>query len=193
MAVSRFESEQYASQDFVESVGAILFKLSSQEICVLRLIESGEHVLPKGRRNCGEDRRDTALREVMEETGVPCRLIQVNMLSRRPPPASGSQHFEDEARYFFNVSEPFTLQLRRLGPTNIKLIWWYIAAVNEDQPIRMDLQEKETFAVEFYSYEDVLGKLTFQLDRDMVRKAVEILSNTYDNENTPTVHNGGHA
>ena len=64
MAVSRFESEQYTSEAFVESVGAVLFRLSTQEICVLHLLDRDEYVLAKGRRNCGESRQDAAIREV---------------------------------------------------------------------------------------------------------------------------------
>lgn len=41
-----------------------------------------------------------------------------------------------------------------------------------------DLQEKERFAVEFYSFTEVVEKLTFQMDRDMVRKAIEIVTDT---------------
>ena len=37
----------------------------------------------------------------------------------------------------------------------------------------------DRYAVEFYSYEDVVGKLTFQMDRDMVSKAIELVTNTY--------------
>lgn len=74
-----------------------------------------------------------------------------------------TEQLGDEARFHTGICEPFTLQLRRLGEGDVKLIWWYIAAVNEDQPYKEDLQEKGKFAVEFHSYTDVLEKLTFQL------------------------------
>lgn len=64
MAISRFESEQYASEAFVESVGAVLFRMSTHEICVLHLLDRDEYILAKGRRNCGETRKDAAVREV---------------------------------------------------------------------------------------------------------------------------------
>lgn len=37
----------------------------------------------------------------------------------------------------------------------------------------------EKFTAEFFSYTDVLEKLTFQTDRDMVRRAIEIVADTY--------------
>lgn len=178
MADSRFESEQYSSEAFVESVGAVLFRLSTREVCVLRILKRNECVLAKGRRNCGESRYDAAVREIAEESGFSCRLLHLNM-STRAPPAVETEQLEDEARFYKGIREPFNLQIRHLGSHDIKLIWWYIAAINEEEPFKETLQEADKFAVEFYSYTDVLEKLTFQMDRDMVRKAIEIVTNTY--------------
>ncbi|KAL9038064.1 MAG: hypothetical protein Q9180_003363 [Flavoplaca navasiana] len=177
MATSHLPSEQYTSEEFVESVGAVLFRMSTHEICILHLLKKDEYILAKGRRNCGETRQDTAVRELTEECGFPCRLLQVNM-STRAPPAIEDEQLGDEARFYSGICEPFTLQIRRLGEHNVKLIWWYIAAVNEDEPSHDREQlEKDKYAVEFYSFADVLGKLTFQMDRDMVKKAIEIVTN----------------
>ena len=178
MATSRFESEQFTSEAFVESVGAVLFRLSLQEVCVLHLLKRDEYVLAKGRRNCGESRKDAAMRELMEETGYSCRLLHLDM-STRAPPAMEIEQLSDEARFYTGICEPFTLQLRRLGEGDVKLIWWYIAAVNEDEPYNEDLQEGEKFTVEFYSYTQVLERLTFQMDRDMVSRAIDIVTNTH--------------
>ncbi|KAL8644384.1 MAG: hypothetical protein Q9210_007283 [Variospora velana] len=178
MATSRFETERYASEAFVESVGAVLFRLSTQEVCVLHLPERDGYVLAKGRRNCGESRQKTAVREVMEESGFPCRLLHLNMFTRAPP-AIEEEQLGDKARFYTGICEPFNLQIRRLGQGDVKLIRWYIAAINEDKPFRKDLQEKERFAVEFYSFTDALEKLTFQMGRDMVERAINIVSTTF--------------
>ena len=178
MATTRFESEHYTSEAFVESVGAVLFHLSLQGVCVLHHLERNEYVLAKGRRNCGESRKDAAIRELMEETGYSCRLIPVDIYTRAPR-AGTMEQLSDEARAYLGESEPFTLQLRRLGEGDVKLIWWYIAAVNEAQSWNRELQEGERFAVEFYSYTEVLEKLTFQMDRDMVSRAIDIVDATY--------------
>ncbi|KAK4078904.1 hypothetical protein Trihar35433_9 [Trichoderma harzianum] len=176
MAESRFVSEQYTSENFVESVGGVLFRLSSREICVLHLLERDEYVLAKGRRNCGETRRETALREITEETGFACRLLPVNMHTRAPP-AIETEQLDDRARFYTKICEPFTLQVRHLGKDQVKLIWWFVVAVDEEVLPKETMEEK--CAVEFYSYTDVLNKLTFQMDRDMVKKAIELVENTY--------------
>ena len=178
MATSRFESEQYTSEAFVESVGAVLFQLSNWEVCVLHLLKRDEYVLAKGRRNCGESRKDAAIRELTEETGYSCRLLDLNM-STRAPPAVETEQLSDEARFHTGICEPFTLQLRRLDEGDVKLIWWFIAAVNEDELWKEETQEGEKCAAEFYSYTEVLEKLTFQMDRDMVSRAIDIVNTTY--------------
>ena len=147
-------------------------------MCVLHLLKRDEYVLAKGRRNCGESRKEAAIRELTEKTGCSCRLLDVNM-STRAPPAVETEQLSDEARFYNGICEPFTLQLRRLGEGDIKLIWWYIVAVNEDELWNQEIQEGEKFAVEFYRYTEVLEKLTFQMDRDMVRGAIDIVNTTY--------------
>jgi 8-oxo-dGTP pyrophosphatase MutT (NUDIX family) len=177
MAESRFQSDQYTSEQFVESAGAILFRPSSREVCVLHLHQRDEYVLAKGRRNCGETRQATAVREVSEETGFTCRLLPVNMYSPAPP-AVETEELHDRARFYTGICEPFTLQIRRVGEGQVKLIWWFVAAVDEHVP-QKDTLEGERYSVEFHSYEAVLDKLTFQMDRDMVKRAMELVENTY--------------
>ncbi|KAJ4289281.1 hypothetical protein N0V88_007032 [Collariella sp. IMI 366227] len=114
MAQSQPQSQQFTSESFVESVGAVLFRLSTREVCVLRNLKSNEYVLAKGRRSCGESRQAAALREVTEKTGFSCCLLPLNMHTRATP-AGDREEVADEARLYAGVSEPFTLQLRWCG------------------------------------------------------------------------------
>ncbi|GAW24931.1 hypothetical protein ANO14919_145270 [Xylariales sp. No.14919] len=173
MAEPRFESEQYASEAFVESVGAVLFRFSTQEVCVLHDLKRDEYVLAKGRRNCGETRRETAVREVTEETGYACRLLTLNMHTRAPP-AVETEQLADVARFYTDICEPFTLQIRHLAESQIKLIWWFVAAVDEEAA-SPGTPDSERYVAEFYSYADVLDKLTFRMDREMVKRAMELV------------------
>ncbi|KAL7954557.1 hypothetical protein V8C34DRAFT_317196 [Trichoderma compactum] len=137
MAGSHFESQQYTSESFVESAGG-----------------RDECVLPKGRRNCGETYRETALREVTEETGFACRLLPVNMDARMPPAVETEQQ------------------------NKVKIIWWFVLAVDE-QVLPEETMDDILYMADFYSYTDVLNMLTFQMDRDIVKKAIELVENTY--------------
>jgi ADP-ribose pyrophosphatase YjhB (NUDIX family) len=185
MASSRFQSEQYFSESFVESAGAVLFRLSTQQICILRLHDRNEYVLPKGRRNCGETRQAAVLREVREEAGYSCRILPVKMVTRNPP-AVETKPVPDEPRLHFDACEPFALQFRRLADGNAKLIWWYVAAVNEEEEFNADIQEQDKFGVEFYNYPDAVQKLTFHMDQEMVKNAIDIVNGTYGNTEDST-------
>ena len=114
MATSRFPTSEYTSEQFVESAGAILFRLSSYEICLLHLLKCNEYVLAKGRYNCGEDAQQTAIRELTEETGYSCWPVPVTM-STRAPPAFDAEELKDMPRTFSEITEPLTLQIRQLG------------------------------------------------------------------------------
>lgn len=179
MATSRFRTSQHTSEQLVESAGAIVFRLSTQQVCLLHLLPRDEYVLAKGRRNVGETRVEAALREVREETGFCCRLLPVTMGSRAPP-AVETEPFVDVLRTYSNVTEPFSLQIRHLETQgDVKLIWWYIAAIDEDQVENRDRPGEEQFNVEFYGYEEALKKLTFQMDRDMVQRAIDMVKASY--------------
>ena len=87
-------------------------------------------------------------------------------------------HTPDEVRIFERVCEPIALQIRRLDKGDVKLIWWFVAAVNEGEPV--EEHEKDEFDVEFYGYEEVLRKLTFLDDRTVVAKAIALVKATIE-------------
>ena len=175
MAASRFQAELYMSEQFVESAGTILFRLSTREICILHLLRGDEYILPKGRRNLHESHKTTAIRETIEETGIPCKLLSIDMHSRVCPMIE-TEHVPDEARLYGGVCEPIALQQRHIGEGEIKLIWWFVASVNEEMPVGP--HEKDNFEVKFHNYEEVLEKLTFKDDREIVKKAIDLVNKT---------------
>jgi 8-oxo-dGTP pyrophosphatase MutT (NUDIX family) len=181
MATSRFPTTHYTSSQFVESVGAVLFNLRRRAVCLVHLPDRDEWVLAKGRRACGESRQQTALREVNEETGYPCRLLPLTMATRLTPKIE-TECTPDIPRTFTNVSEPIAVTVRVLGEQDAKLIWWYVAAIDEEA-----LNErlgKEKLDVALFSYEEVVERLTFQVDRDTVKMAINLVKETYDRDNS---------
>lgn len=177
MATSRPRTELYTADKLVESAGTILFRLSTREVCVLHSLQHDEYVLPKGRRNLGESRQETAIRETTEETGVPCYLLPVDLVSRVCP-TTETEDVPDEPRLFKSSREPIAMQQRQIGYGEIKLIWWFVAAVNEKEALRQ--HEKHKFEVEFHSYDEVLQKLTFEDDRELVKQAIHLVNDTME-------------
>ena len=132
-------------------------------------------MLAKGRRNIGESRSQAALREMKEETGYSCHLLPLNMKTRAPP-AIETGDYPDEATVHEKVCEPFMLTCRHLpGNGGIKIIWWYIAAIDESAEV---VPGEEQFKPRLVGFEEALSVLTFENDREIVRKAIEIFEKT---------------
>ncbi|RMZ73618.1 NUDIX domain-containing [Pyrenophora seminiperda CCB06] len=187
MATSNYAISQYTSEEFVESSGAILFDLSSKmrKVCLIHYIAKDEWLLAKGRRNCGESRHEAALREVREETGYSCHLHPVTM-STRAPPMVEEGFVADEPRTFSSLTEPFMLTIRKLdGKSNVKLIWWYIATLDNDSA--SDRSNGEAgFKAEFFSWDEALERLNFEDDRRVLGRAVELMENSWRERDVST-------
>jgi hypothetical protein len=75
------------------------------------------------------------------------------------------------------LTEPFVCTFRELpNDTGVKIIWWFIALVD-------DVNERkgpgeDTFRVEFFECEEAVQKLTFETDREVLRKAIQIVHET---------------
>lgn len=130
-------------------------------------------VLPKGRRNCGETRKAAALREAKEETGYSCRLLPVRMSTRAPPANEDDTSTPDEARLLNDLTEPFSLTLRELGRDRLKLVWWFIAVVDEAES---PAAGEAMFQPCFLPCHEAVQKLTFPSDRETLQKAIEIIA-----------------
>lgn len=180
MAESNFVTRQYASEQFVESCGAVLFispKPANAKVCLVNLLSTNEWMLPKGRRNIGESRKEAAMREVAEETGLKCRLLPVTM-STRACAASDPPDVPDEARTQIDITEPFMCTVKELPKGNgAKLIWWYIAVLEYDAYSRRGPGEAQ-FQPEFFTADEAVQMLHFESDREVLRKAVEIINTT---------------
>lgn len=147
-------------------------------------------LLAKGRKDEGEDLSTAATREVYEETGFACRLHPVPRLPTcapvHAPVADGFQ--PQAARIAQDSTEPFSITVRPLGVGRIKMIFWYIGAI--DIPYETDAdgspaatrdpgshQIAEGFdEVKLFDINDALAKLAYEGDRDLVRTAVAILT-----------------
>lgn len=173
MASYLWPTQIYPSESFVESCGAILFDLSgkSKKVCLLHYVMMDQWLLPKGRRNCNETRQEAAVREVREESGYACRLRPVTMPTRAPSDMEAND-VQDLARIYDGLTEPFFLEVRDLDTEGVKLVWWFVAEL--DRSIAPGKPEIH-FAPEFIDCDYALKKLTFQKDRDMLRRAMDLV------------------
>ncbi|KAI0551734.1 NUDIX domain-containing protein [Xylaria curta] len=174
MAEHRWKSTLYPSDLYVEACGAIVFDMAatpSKRVCLLHLTKTGEWVLPKGRRNCHETRQEAARREVLEESGYGITLLPLT-LATRAPAAVEPHDVKDVPRVYDDVVEPFMLDVRDLGKKGVKLVWWFVA---ELEPDGKEGQGEDQFRAEWLDARDALLRLTFQKDRDVLLRAVELV------------------
>ncbi|KAI1295192.1 NUDIX domain-containing protein [Xylaria venustula] len=173
MAEYRWKSTLYPSDLFVESCGAIVFDTSTHpnKVCLLYDAKCDEWVLPKGRRNCNETRQAAAAREVREESGYGIALRPLRLPTRAPSdrePADAG----DYPRVYDGLVEPFMLDVRDLGQDKgVKLVWWFVATLDGT-----GVGEGETqFKTAFLRPDRALERLTFQKDRDVLKRAIELV------------------
>ncbi|KAI4641497.1 hypothetical protein J4E93_007593 [Alternaria ventricosa] len=175
MAQSTFPTQQYTSDLFVESCGAILYDTTRQKVCLIHLAQSNMWTLPKGRRNVGESRRESALREVYEETGYKCHILPVDMKTRATI-AGDTADAPDVARISRDSVEPFMVTMRTLKDgQGVKIIWWYVAMMDQGACETKGPAE-EGVETGSYSYEEAERLLYFETDREVLRKAQALVA-----------------
>ncbi|KAI1493379.1 NUDIX domain-containing protein [Biscogniauxia mediterranea] len=180
MAVRPWERTLYTSDQLVEACGVVFFSspYDNQDMSVCLLYHDGaeEWLLPKGRRNRDETRLEAAMREV-RETGCLAELEHLRMATRAPhavePPDAPS-----EAREYDLLAEPFMIDMRDLigHPSGgIKLVWWFVAR------LRYVVEpDEDQFKVHFVKCAEAVARLTFQNDRNVLAKALEVLAQKED-------------
>jgi 8-oxo-dGTP pyrophosphatase MutT (NUDIX family) len=119
MATSKSPPTLYPSSTFLESAGTVLIKQSTRQICLVYYKKRNAWLLPKGRRNIGEDRAKAAVRETEEETGYKCRLLPVTMTTSQP--RAGFKDSHGGARQE-GICEPFMVAHRRLQDGKMKFV-----------------------------------------------------------------------
>jgi 8-oxo-dGTP pyrophosphatase MutT (NUDIX family) len=206
MALSRLPTEQFPSSNFLICSGSILFASTRAplQICLLHHTERDEWLLPKGRKDRGESVPATAIRETFEETGYPCRQLPLNMITRAP---AATAQTKDARENVDACEESFMLTLRRTthtrtrtrtgnvngvggggggtgseedaGNGGVKLIWWFAAVCTGGDKVDGTQTAVESFESAFFGVDEALRRATFQTDREVIAKAVELVRATY--------------
>ncbi|GAW26444.1 putative NUDIX domain-containing protein [Rosellinia necatrix] len=172
MAANRWKSTLYPSDLFVEACGAIVFDTSThpEKVCLLYHAKCDEWLLPKGRRNCNETRQAAVRREVREESGYGIALRPLRLITRAPSDLEPAD-VGDVPRVYDDITEPFMLDVRDLGTDmGVKLVWWFVAELDGTCG-----EGEAQFKPTFLKCDRALERLTFQKDRDVLRRAMELM------------------
>ncbi|TGJ83174.1 hypothetical protein E0Z10_g5577 [Xylaria hypoxylon] len=156
MAESRWKSTLYPSDLFIEACGAIVFDTSTHPHKVTAELprEPIGGGAARGTRGIGLRHRPAAphtayARAVGARTGC----------------------VRDVPRVYDDVVEPFMLDVRDLGKgKGVKLVWWFVATLDGTAG-----EGESQFKTTFMRPDRAIERLTFQKDRDVLRRAVELM------------------
>ena len=185
MAQPHHPTVSYPSTHYVESAGCIQFVLPTTqhpEPRVIVIYYSGRkgYLLAKGRRNIKEARAIAAVRETTEETGLVCTLLPLRLHARNPPEIEEDGYTPDEVRTFDDVIEPFMMSTRDVTNGNvkqIKLIWWYIAVVEKNQP--EGLVPEPGLTPTAMKFDEAVKALKYQCDQEVLMQAIKVFEENW--------------
>lgn len=98
-------------------------------------------------------------------------------MATRAPASHEPNNVQDKARVYPDLIEPFMHTLRHVS-NGVKLIFWYIAVLDEDDLSRSEGGEA-SYQVASFSYEEAVEKLSYNSDRDILKRAVDIVEQSY--------------
>lgn len=134
---------------YEKSCGAVVYtKINNEVKFVLVRQLKGFYGFPKGHVEDGETEKETALREIKEETGLDVTLIDGFIsLDEHPIPER---------------------------PGTIKQVTYFLAKY-ENQKI--EYPKEELMSVDLYSYEDAIDLFQFENQKEMLKNAKDFLIN----------------
>lgn len=155
------------SHEFAISCGTVTLDPARSKLLLIRHRATGEHYLPKGRKNIAESLEETALRETREETGVQAQLLPVPIETRSTwdgPLAAVARPRE--------VTEPLAVT-QRVANGVLKIIFWFVAVADSTVAVAERPQEDhEQFETVWADYDSIDGRLTFDDDRRVAQTAM---------------------
>ena len=180
MAESALPTQVLDSSRFLISAGSILFRnlppsSSPLEVCLIYHTVRQEWLLPKGRKDRGEDLQSTAARETYEETGYACELLPLNMTTRAPAPGL---HTKDAVQTVEGCLEPFTITIRHAEPDEVKITSWFASVATGEKEENTQMST-EQYTSEFFPAEQALVRAAYKDDRTIIERAIRLVRETY--------------
>jgi 8-oxo-dGTP pyrophosphatase MutT (NUDIX family) len=180
-ANTKMSRSLHFSENFVISCGTVTLDLQARKVLLILWCETGEYMLPKGRKNIKEALEATAIRETFEETGYRCELLPHTFPVLATPPMAGGTEGEreggkdeGEGEGEGTSTEPFAVQQRVTEGGVLKIIYWYLA---QEDSTALKTEGTQMAGEEFDSLwveeGDVVRTLTFDADRKVVGRAME--------------------
>jgi 8-oxo-dGTP pyrophosphatase MutT (NUDIX family) len=133
-----------------KSCGAVVFRENSKVEYLLLHYEAGHWDFVKGNVEPNESEKDTAMRELKEETGI----LEAHFI----------EDFRDTINYFY----------KRGGKTIYKEVIFFLIQT-KDSRVKLS---SEHIGYEWLDYQEALERLTFKNAKKMLQKAHEFLKSS---------------
>ncbi|KAL5366067.1 NUDIX hydrolase domain-like protein [Aspergillus floccosus] len=159
------------ADQFVISCGTISVDIPRQKVLLLHSHDRGIVVLPKGRKNRGENLESAAIRETTEETGYSCQLLPHTAPVKAPLDSHGQSEMTSSGPH----TEPIAVQQWMYSDGVRKLIFWFIAVADSTETPSVPVEDGAMFEARWHSFGDAGQQLSFPEDRLMVEKAIGIV------------------
>ena len=121
-----------------------------------------------------------AVRETFEETEYPCELLPLDLITRAP---AADVQTADAAVAVSGSEEPFMVTLHRTKEGGVQILSWFatVCTAGADKVVGVaGLQtEVEDYESAFFEADEAMGVAMFQVDRDVIVRAVELVRATY--------------
>ncbi|KAK8075254.1 NUDIX hydrolase domain-like protein [Apiospora hydei] len=161
----------FFSNQFAISCGTVSVDFERSKVLLIRWQDTGEYLLPKGRKDLDESLEQTAKRETFEETGIQVELLPVGIDTMATLPSS--MKVEDRPRA---VTEPIAVA-QRVTKGILKIIFWYVATADSTvMPTKGMQQENENFDTIWVDFDDVGSTLSFDDDQRIAQAAIDAAS-----------------
>ncbi len=133
------------------SAGGVVCKIESGAVYFLTIKRNqmNDWTLPKGHRDGGESLQETAIREVEEETSI----------------KAYPEKYIDMTKYYVVDEKERVIYIR-------SVFWFLMRPENTDISKKSD---KEIAEVKWLKYDDLLSLLTYESDKDILKKVRGLL------------------
>ncbi|THX12873.1 NUDIX domain-containing protein [Aureobasidium pullulans] len=146
-----------SSDEFVISCGTVPLDITYKKVLLVRERKTNEFLLPKGRKDMGEDLQATAVRETTEETGYAATIL----------PLKAATHATNDH------GEPIARTERKSGDV-LKTIYWFASSVNSQGAHQQDTQQEgEDFESVWMNPDEAIERLTYHDDREVARMVID--------------------
>ena len=166
----------FLSGDFVPCSGTVPVDVEKGLVLLLYYRRKKEILLPKGRKDIGENLQSAAVRETFEESGYSCQLVPHTLPTKASDTRPGSTSNDYNSSNGHPHTEPIAVQQRVSNGVH-KIIFWYLAKADSSVKWTLDTQDdNEDFEPRWIPIDKAVDSMSYPDDRCVVSQALRAVA-----------------